>query len=352
VTDKAVFEPPAAPSGGAIEPDPLRRRFLNPWTLLSFALGLGVLLLVLSRVNVEVDAILARLSQTDPLYYLAALLVYYTTFLVRALRWRTLLENVGFRPEEGVPLPPLGGIAAILLLSWFANCIVPAKLGDAYRAYLLKRTARVSFTKTFGTILAERIIDMIFLFVLLVGSAVLAFGGALPPVILGIMQAGLVLVGAAIVGLLTMRGLSRQIKRLVPGRFRGQYDLLEQGTLGAFGSWPPVLLYSTLEWAIEGARLYLVCLSLDLTQLAPTIIVFVALSSALLTTLPVTPAGLGFVESAIVGILLLAASVGLAPGIDENVATSVAILDRTISYWSLVFIGAGVYLFGRKRLEL
>src|SRR3712207_7067169 len=38
------------------------------------------------------------------------------------------------------------GISEIVMLSWFANCIVPAKLGDAYRAYLLKRTAGVSFS--------------------------------------------------------------------------------------------------------------------------------------------------------------------------------------------------------------
>ena len=75
----------------------------------------------------------------------------------------------------------------------------------------------------------------------------------------------------------------------------------------------------------------------------------VALASALLTTLPITPAGLGFVESAIVGILLLAASWGLAPGIDENVAASVAILDRVISYWSLIVTGIILYLITRKR---
>ena len=341
-----------APAEAAVDVDPIGRRLLSARTLLSFAFGLAILALVLSRINVEVDQILAHLTQANPLYYLAALLVYYTTFIVRGLRWHKLLENVGFRPAEGVRLPPVSGVAIIVLLGWFANCIVPAKLGDAYRAYLLKRAAGVPFVMTFGTIVAERIIDVLLLFSLLAGSALLAFGGALPPVIFGIMQVGLVLVGAALVGLLAMRNLSPLITRLLPGRFREQYALLEQGTLGSFRSLPLVLLYSVMEWVIEAARLYLVCLSLGLFQLQPSIVVFVALSSALLTTLPVTPAGLGFVESAIVGILLLAASFGLAPGIDENVATSVAILDRTISYWSLIVVGFGFYLFGRKRLAV
>jgi uncharacterized protein (TIRG00374 family) len=304
---------------------------------------------VLTRVDVEVGVILGNLARTDPLTYLAALLLYHATFLVRALRWRKLLENVGYHRDDGVPLPSVLGIAEIIVLSWFANCIVPAKLGDAYRAYLLKRSAGVSFSKTFGTILAERMIDMLMLFALLAGSVLLAFRGALPAVILGIMEVGLLLVGVAIVGLVAMRAWHRKIARLVPGRFRDHYRLFTQGTLGSFRSMPLVLTYSLASWGIEAGRLYLVCLSLGLIQLSPPIVLFVALASALLTTLPITPAGLGFVESAIVGILLLAAGFGLAPGVDENVATSVAILDRTISYWSLILVGFTLYVFTRKK---
>jgi uncharacterized protein (TIRG00374 family) len=348
LTGKIVDESAAVPLAEAVEPDPLARKFLNVRTVLGFALGAVVLAVVLSRMNVEVGAILARLSQTDPLYYVAALLVYHATFLVRGLRWRQLLENVGFHAGEGVRMPSVFGIARMVLLSWFANCIVPAKLGDAYRAYLLKRAAGVSFSMTFGTILAERMIDMLLLFALLGGAVLFAFRGALPPVILGIMQVGLVLVGLVVVGLFAMRLLSGPITRMVPGRFRRHYGLFEQGTLRSFQALPLVLLYSVVGWAIEAGRLYLVCLSLGLFQLSVPIILFVALAAALLTTLPVTPAGLGFVESAIVGILLLAAGVGLAPGIDENVATSVAILDRTISYWSLIVVGLVFYAFSRK----
>ena len=353
VTDKPLPPPELgaieAPVPEAVEPDPLARKFLNVRTLLSFGLGIAILAVVLSRINVEVDAILAQLARTNPLYYAAGLLVYYVTFLIRGLRWRKLLENVGYHQDDGIRLPSVLGIAEIILLSWFANCIVPAKLGDAYRAYLLKSVAGVSFSKTFGTILAERMIDMLLLFVLLVGSVLLAFGGALPAVVLGILQVGLVLAGLVVVGLFSMRRWSGQITRLVPARFRMQWALFVQGTLGSFRSLPLVLGYSALAWAIESSRLYLVCLSLGLSQLSLPIILFVALASALLTTLPVTPAGLGFVESAIVGILLLAASFGLAPGINENVATSVAILDRTISYWSLIVVGLGIYLVSRKK---
>jgi glycosyltransferase 2 family protein len=339
----------AGPAAEPAEPDPLAKKFLNVRTILSFALGLGLLLFVLSRMDVNPEQIVAQLRQTNLGYFGAALAVYYVTFIVRALRWRKLLQNVGYGEGGAVRLPPVRGIAEILLLSWFANCIVPAKLGDAYRAYLLKQDAGVSFSKTFGTILAERIMDMLILFVLLVGSVLLAFHGALPPEMVSILQVGIVLAGAVVLGLLTMRNLGGQIARVVPKRFRAQYALFEEGTLGSFQALPLVLSYSVAGWAIEAMRLFLVCLALGLTGLSPAIVLFVALASALLTTLPVTPAGLGFVESSIVGILVLAARFGLAPGVDENVATSVAILDRLISYWSLVAVGFVLYFTTRKR---
>jgi uncharacterized membrane protein YbhN (UPF0104 family) len=330
--------------------DPLVRRFFNARTLGSFVLGFALLAVVLPRMNVEVGGILARLSQANVGLYVVALAFYYLTFPVRAFRWRKLLRNVGFLPGEGVRLPSIVGISEILLLSWFANCIVPAKLGDAYRAYLLKRTANVSFSKTFGTIVAERMIDTLLLFVLLGLSTSLAFRGALPGEVLAILQGGLLLVVIVIVGLLSMRNLSRFITPLVPGRFRSHYGLLEAGTLGAFGRgrMPMILAYSLVAWSIEAGRLYLVCLALGLSLALP-VLVFVALSAALLTTLPITPAGLGFVESAVVGILLLASNAGLVSGMDENLAASVAILDRTISYWSLIVVGAIIYVLSKRR---
>ena len=248
VTDKPLVVDAAAavvdpPLPEVVEPDPLARKFLNVRTLLSFALGIGILALVMSRIDVEVDVILAQLARANPWYYVAGLLVYHATFLIRGLRWRKLLENVGFHRDDGIRLPSVLGIAEIIVLSWFANCIVPAKLGDAYRAYLLKRAANVSFAKTFGTILAERMIDMLLLFALLGGAVLFAFRGALPPVILGIMQVGLVLVGLVVVGLFAMRLLSGPITRMVPGRFRRHYGLFEQGTLRSFQALPLVLLY-------------------------------------------------------------------------------------------------------------
>lgn len=342
--------PPLEDEDEGIKPPPsLGSRFFNIRTFVSFGIGFAILLFLLTRVQVDVEGIFARIQQSNPLILLLALGVYYTTFPVRALRWRKLLRNVGFGRRNGIRLPSVLGLSEIIFLSWFANCIVPAKLGDAYRGYLLKADAGVSFSKTMGTILAERIIDVLVLFGLMVGAASLAFGRALPPEVLFLMQVGFGLAVAVIVGLFVMRNARPFVQRALPNRFHAQYQRFEDGILHSFRSLPLVGGITILAWLGEILRLQLVVTSLGLTGVAPSVIVFVALAAALATTLPITPAGLGFAEGTIVGVFLLASNAGLAPGVDQQTAASIAILDRTISYWSLVVFGALAYLLTKRK---
>jgi uncharacterized protein (TIRG00374 family) len=347
--DATERQPPAAEVDEAPPPS-LGRRFFNARTLLSFALGFAILAFLFTRVQIDVGAILDWVRQANPALLVLAFLAFYATFPVRALRWRRLLDNVELTTHEegghriGVPV-----LSEIIFLGWFANCIVPAKLGDAYRAYLLKINAAVSFSTTIGTILAERIIDVVVLFLLMLAATGLSFGRAVPAEVLVLMQIGFGLVVLVVLGLISMRRLRPLIERLLPARLHAQYGRFEHGTLNSFRGIPALVALSGVAWAGEVLRLYLVTLSLGLGGIAQSVIVFVALAAALMTTLPLTPAGLGFAEGAIVGVLLLAARAGLAPGVDEHAAASIALLDRGISYWSLIAVGLIVYPLSRRK---
>jgi glycosyltransferase 2 family protein len=331
-------------------PPALGKRFFNLRTLLSFALGFAILAFLFTRVQIDVGAILDWVRQANPALLLAAFIAFYATFPVRALRWRRLLDNVELSThEEGGVRLGIPALTEIIFLGWFANCIVPAKLGDAYRAYLLKLNAGVSFSTTIGTILAERIIDVVVLFLLMLAATGLSFGRAVPAEVLVLMQIGFGLVVLVIVGLVGMRRLRPVIERLLPARLHAQYGRFEHGTLNSFRGIPALVVLTGVAWAGEVARMYLVTLSLGLGGIAQSVIVFVALAAALMTTLPLTPAGLGFAEGAIVGVLLLAARAGLAPGVDEHAAASIALLDRGISYWSLIVVGLVVYPLSRRK---
>jgi uncharacterized protein (TIRG00374 family) len=58
-------------------------------------------------------------------------------------------------------MPSAFGLTRIMYLAWFTNCITVARLGDAYRGYLLKKAMGVSFAVTLGTVLAERLLDLL-----------------------------------------------------------------------------------------------------------------------------------------------------------------------------------------------
>ena len=330
-------------------PVSLEKKFFNIRTFVSFGVAFAILYFFVRQMNLNVAEVARNIASANPALYLAGMAIYYTTFLVRGLRWRLLLENVGFGEDAGRKLPSVLGMAEIIFLSWFANCIMPAKLGDAYRAYLLKRNAPVSFSKTIGTVLAERILDLLVTFVLLGVTWLTIFHGTLPPEILIGMQASLAVAVAVVLGLLAMRNLGTLIRKVIPKRFRHYYGLLEEGTLRSFQQLPLVVGYTLLAWLIEATRLYFVVLSLGLVGVGFPIILFTAIAGSLLTTVPITPAGIGFVEGGIIGILMVAGRLGLVAGLDQNLVSSIAILDRAISYWSLVLFGLVLYLVTKKK---
>ena len=131
-------------------------RLRSPRTLISFGLAFALVVFAFRGLNIDVSQTWEYMRGANPWLMLLGLAVFYTTFPLRALRWRLLLRNADVPVHAGrgswASLPAL---MEYLYLSWFANCIVPAKLGDAYRAYLLKHNGKVSFSSAFGTIFAE-----------------------------------------------------------------------------------------------------------------------------------------------------------------------------------------------------
>jgi uncharacterized protein (TIRG00374 family) len=327
----------------------LERRFFNLQTLASFVISFGILYFTVTRINVDLGEIIGRVKTADPLSYSIALIVYYLSFALRAWRWGYLLRNVGFLKREGIHLPPMSGLARIVLLSWFANCVVPAKLGDAFRGYLLKEASGVSFSKTMGTVLAERIIDLLVLFGLLVVAGLRVFHGTVPESLGWMLFVGSGFVVIIVLGLVAMFKFGGIVKRLLPSRLESIYERFHEGTLLSFQKLEIVVLITVAIWAMEIGRLWFILWSLGIHDFPLSVVIFVALASSLLTTIPMTPAGLGVVESALTGLLLLLNSVGTVRGVDEVSALSIAFLDRTISYWSLVGIGLLVYLYTKRK---
>jgi uncharacterized membrane protein YbhN (UPF0104 family) len=100
--------------------------------------------------------------------------------------------------------------------------------------------------------------------------------------------------------------------------------------------------YTLAIWALQAARLGCVAAALGLFQIDPapgflgiSAVIFTALVSAVLSTIPFTPAGIGIVEAGSVGILI---SVFAMP---PEAAIALTLLDRVIDIGSLM-VGGGV----------
>jgi uncharacterized protein (TIRG00374 family) len=229
----------------------------------------------------------------------------------------------------------------IMVLSWFANCVVPARLGDAYRSYLLKRRSQASFSVSLGTILAERLIDLVVLVSVLLGAGLLVFGTHVPAraeqaFLLG---AGVVVFG--VIGVVVLWVARERAERLLPPRLMNHFSRLHSGIFRILSKPTPYAFVSVLLWLGDGLRVYLVAWSLG-EHISYPAAVMVSLSSALVTIIPITPAGLGVVEGFMIWALPQV-------GVIQSKAVAIALLDRFVTYWSLILVGLPLYLWMLRR---
>ncbi len=330
----AADEAPAAPMS-------LGRRLRQPRTIISILLPILILvLLVVSLPGFHLDKLPGTLLAANFWLLLAALATYYVGFPLRGYRWSLLLRGAG---------TPVGvrDATEILFISWLVNCVVPVKLGDIFRAWLLRMNYLVSLTRTLGTVFIERILDLFAIVLLGLAAGFWSFRSGLPPEIQALFAVGLVIVGLLALGLFTLRNFGRRVLDAlpVPDRFREMYQRFEEGVFAINRRLIPELgILTALIWATEAGRLYLVIGAFGFSDVHMGIsgAFFVALAASLLTAVPLTPAGLGLVEAGIVGILAAAYGVG------STEAAAIAVADRAISVLSVIVIGGIVYLASDK----
>ncbi len=321
----------------------LGRRLRQPRTIISIVIPL-VLLVLFARAlpGFKLDELPSYLAAANKVLLLAAFLVFYLGFPLRGLRWAILIRGTGFRLK-------VRDSTEMILISWLVNCLVPAKLGDVYRAYLLKINSPVSLSRTFGTVFIERILDLFAIVVLGLFFGFISFRKGLPPQVQVVFAIGVIVVIILAIGLLTMRNFGRRIiTRLpLPHKVVEFYDRFEEGVFSAatLRVLPGLVILTGLIWTTEALRLYLVVLALGFTdlQLGPSGVFFVALTGSLLTAVPFTPAGIGVVEAGVVGVLTLIYKV------PPTEALAIVLVDRAISVLSVIFFGGIAYLFSPIR---
>ena len=308
------------------------RRFLSVPAIVSLLLAALFLVFIITRFDVDLGTTWDRVKSSNPWYLGLAFLVHYTTFFFRGARWRLLLQNAA---AKGSTVPGVFYCSQLVLLGWFANSVGWLRLGDAYRAYLYRDEQNGSFSRTIGTILAERALDTVLVAVLMVAAApfLLDSGDNVTWVVLALAVSLVVGLAVVLVAMTRARGL---LVRRLPAWLGVRYERFHQGTMGSFQRLPEATVWGSLAWAAEIGRMYLVVQALGF-DISFALVVFLTLANSMLTLVP-TPGGVGAVESGVGGLAVRLSS------LSASAAAALVLIDRTITYISVIVLGAALFL--------
>ena len=105
----------------------------------------------------DLGKVIEIVTSVDFLIILLGFLVYFFSIYFRTIRWNSIFQN-----KIKIKLTSL---SRIVISGYMFNNLLPARLGELARIYHFNLVKKIDKSYLFGTILAERITDVIALFI-------------------------------------------------------------------------------------------------------------------------------------------------------------------------------------------
>lgn len=316
---------------------------------LAAGVGLSALFLWLALKGEDWGAIRLRLAAADYRYVAAMFPVGVYAMYARCQRWQILLEKTHGRT---VPMMPIFSASAI---GFMANMVLPFRVGEIARPWLVARAAGLAPASTFATVVVERVLDLLALAVF--GLAIVMMSDV-PPVIANSARAAALLAAIAFGGAIfvvvqretvlpKLDLVWHRIPRLGPMLLRLEHEFVD----GMSPIAHPATLVRTIAWSLWiwfviaiSFALGFEAAGMDLPFLRGG--VTVATIVALAVAFPSAPAFVGQFEwgakVALEGIL------GVDPG--SGAAAGYSILVHATQFATQIFLG--VVFLAREGLSL
>ena len=138
----------------------MKKQILNIFKFLFF-LSLGGLLILLAlrkTTDEEFANIKISLATANYFWIFASLLISGLSHYFRTMRWKLLLEPLGYKPKTS-------NTFFALMVGYLANFALP-RLGEVTRCGLLTKYENVPFTEGFGSVISERALDLVCLIII------------------------------------------------------------------------------------------------------------------------------------------------------------------------------------------
>lgn len=318
------------------------------------SLAVGILLLAVLIWWTGIDQIGAAIGSASPLWLAVAALVIIPAYILRAIRWKLLLAPV----KKDIRVSNTFWSTSI---GFMVNTLIPIRLGEFVRAYILGEKEGTGFAPGFSSIIVERTLDLIGL--LSIGVVMFLFSAqtGLSSIVADIFTAVAALI--AVILLVIFLGIKKEdlIIRLVTG-ITSKIPLAKKYTIriANFTS----LLIKGLQGLSQNPKMFVANLSLTwilwLTQTSTIYFTFMAfnyplpiaaaiLGGVLMSASHILPATPGYVGSYEIFWMLIF-EVLLVPG---NLLLATAVVSHLVGLLPIVIIGCvGVVWLGASFEEI
>ena len=269
--------------------------------ILPITLGVFLIWYFLSKLSSQdkID-IINSFKSANYWWVLFSLILGILSHLSRAYRWQFMLEPIGFKPK-------LPNLIMTVLIAYLLNLLIP-RSGEVARATAISKYENIPFEKAFGTIVAERIADVIML-LFIIGLAFFMQADLLKKTLFkdsssNSLQSVLILIALLILGVVFYRLIKKsenaffvKIKNFINGLIEGAVSIFKMKK-----KWP-FIFHTVFIWLMYVIMFYVVSFALPETTNLPfgAIIVGFVVGSL---SMALTNGGLGtypvFVASALI----------------------------------------------------
>ncbi|SFZ89810.1 hypothetical protein SAMN05428642_101575 [Flaviramulus basaltis] len=266
---------------------------------ISLPLLLGVFLVWYSLSQISIDELVEYFKKADYTWVFLGLFLGFLSHLSRAYRWRFQLEPLGYKIK-------LGNSIMAVFATYLINYTIP-RAGEVARASILTNYEGVPFEKGFGTIVAERIADMIVMLVIIAITLFLEFDFIYGFLIEKFNPTKLIIaLGLAIVLFVfalrfIKKGKSKlalKIKDFVNGLIEGAFSIFKMKKKWAF------IFHTLFIWAMYVLMFYVTSFSLEQTSSIPFAAILIGFIAASFS-IAATNGGIGSYPEAVVLAFLL-----------------------------------------------
>lgn len=271
--------------------------------VVAFAISAALLYFVVRSVATEPGQVIAALLAANWWFIAPAIGLYFLGVWLRSARWGLLL------PAHAIKTSTL---FRALVVGFTVNNLLPLRMGEVARVYLLSRWCRVPSGATIASLVVERVLDGLSLAVLLlVALSVVPAPGYLRWVG-GIAGAGF-LSGAALLALAAWRtsaitAIAGLIARLLPARFGAIVERLAESFARSLVlvhdplRLVRLLVLSLLAWSIELGLFFVLLGAFGLPSSYP-VALLVGSAANFATLLPSSPGYAGTFDAALITVV-------------------------------------------------